>query len=228
LAAKAGHNKLNFNFFRQTIMGKFNYTVCFVLMVLLFGGLVSVKSAKPDPEMIKKNKEYRQEIKSKIGKANKWQKALEVKFSGHCKEDSSLIVLNIFLTTYKHYNPGIHKKDSLDNWAMEFVKTWKEIKQRCITHDLDPVELTKTIYKLTNSDWEPVSCGRNHAARDDITSGEDYTGIADALIELAQRAKKHNIDVYALWHQLAMSVKIGTAEQVRDVDVLNPPGIPKW
>ncbi|MCP4161595.1 MAG: hypothetical protein GY760_16095 [Deltaproteobacteria bacterium] len=193
-----------------------------VIKILIISMLIpiSMKAAAPTKRMLEANNKRRIEIARNVKASHGWEKSLK----NHINCNSSVIKYT-HLSTYKHFPPS-KSLEELNITAKEFAIAISILKNLCEKNKLSLQKLTYTIYLLTNSDFEPVTCARG-GGLDKLKTAKEFKIWGIALINLALLANKKGVDPYIIWNKHVMSTQVHTVEDIEKFG-LNPPGQPKW
>lgn len=162
----------------------------------------------------------------RIAKAKPWRLALKKALRPRTKSDR-VVAERLFLSTYKHYRPATHNAATLSRWAKQLAHSWRRLKAISRRARLKPSDLAWAIYKLTNSDWEPVSCA-NGGGQNKLRTAKHLRAWGKAIIRLGLMARRAGKEPVTLLHRVAQSTQIKTVAQLRRVRVHRLPSIPKW
>lgn len=199
--------------------------IAFVLAGLAMGVFMpqTARSGPPDPNLMKRF-QARQDSLDRIREAaGPWKIALEKAFAAEAdtglgKEAAGFI----FLSTYKHYQPPADA-DRDAKAAREFHETWRQLAGECAKAKLPPLEMTEAIYKLTNSDWAPVSFATGPGL-DKLIGPADLRAWGQALIAFGKRARAAKKDPAGAWGLQAKSYRVHSPADLAKAD-LNPPPV---
>ncbi|MFC1476568.1 hypothetical protein ACFL5S_01235 [Fibrobacterota bacterium] len=183
-----------------------------------------VFSSRPTEELIKSFHKYSEKVEKNRKKAKPWKKALSKALNLKIDNDT---LLNIFLITYKHYDGNVHKGKKLSNWANDIAGSWAELDLLCKKEGLDAYHLSSTIYRLTNSDFGPVSFSIGKGT-DSVQTGADLMLWGKSLVSVGIRAKSAGLSPEEVWRKIIDSYQINSVEQIDRLDVNHIPPAPKW
>lgn len=207
------------------------------IIILFIGATYTVLGERPNEKMLEANREWRLRIEKERDKASCWHdvlcKCFKRKIVSSYRKDFTIETINSLcdytsLVSYKHFLSGKIDSASIDKRAEEFADVWIKLLKKCRVINLDPVLLAEAIYQVSNSDWEPVVCGRNMNVKDDITDGSRLEAFGNAYIRLAERSIHAKKDYRQIWKLIPLSCQICTPEEIDKVNIFSPPKPPKW
>jgi hypothetical protein len=188
---------------------------------------MSLRAGPPSPDLIARFNKHRDSLALVREHAAPWKGALAKAFA--VEKDSALreqAADFIFLTTYKHYvparKPGKTATTTLARKAAAFHAAWKALADSCGKAKLPSLELTEAIYRLTNSDWAPVSVAAGPGLNNVKTAG-DYTAWGLALIDLGKRAQAAGLDPIRVWRAQAAGYKIRESKDLASAELQPAP-----
>lgn len=178
-------------------------TLPFVTLALLLP--LAALAGPPSPRDLERWAAHEKQRDARLERAAPWKAALDSALTAEA--DSTRGIL--FLITYKHHvqDSGKPVPTGLAKRARAFARTWTAIRKDCGKAKLDPHEMAQAIYRLTNSDWAPVSATRGPGL-DKVAAPKDLKTWSDALIRVSYRARKAGMDPASVWSNQASSYDI--------------------
>lgn len=162
-------------------------------------------AAPPSPRDLERWAAHEKQRDARLERAAPWKAALDTAMPAEA--DSTREIL--FLITYKHHvqDSGKPAPAGLAKRARAFAMTWAAIRKDCGKAKVDPHEVAQATYRLTNSDWAPVSAATGPGL-DRVATPKDLKTWSDALVRVAKRARKAGMDPAQVWSDQAKSYDI--------------------
>lgn len=187
----------------------------------------NARGSAPSPEDLAQDSVRLSQMEKNQETAAPWKEALAAAFAA--ETDTTLrseAVRLFFLTTYKHRlaapkAAGSSASVNAKADAKAFYKAWASLKAECAKAGLAPLDLAEAVYRLTNSDWAPVSVAKGPGL-DKVKTAREYRAWVTALVPVGHRALQAQLDPKDVWNRQASSY---TVREPKDLEKagLQPP-----
>lgn len=182
------------------------------------------QASKPSSSQIERCREESRRRAEAQERAAPWRQALHA--CSALAVDTPLVE-QLFLTTYKHYDPSRHQGPALRAWADNIASAWHLADSLCTEVAVEPSVLARAVCRMTNSDMGPVSCSSG-LGMDSVRDGASLLSWVRPLIDVARRARAAGLSPQQVWHDIHRAHRYRNPGELDGIDVTAVPLGPKW